>query len=87
MKSRVAAAVAACMLGLGFAGIATAAPEGTLIDAAENEQHDEALKLLAGGADAKARRRRHDGPATGPRTSVTWIWRTSSSALARTSTR
>jgi uncharacterized protein len=55
MKSRVAAAVAACMLGLGFAGMVSAAPEGTLINAAENKQHDEALKLLAGGADAKAK--------------------------------
>ncbi len=55
MKSRVAAAVAACLLGVGFAGIATAAPEGTLINAAENKSHTEALKLLAGGADAKAK--------------------------------
>jgi ankyrin repeat protein len=43
------------MLGLGVAGIASAAPEGTLINAAENKQHDAALKLLAGGADAKAK--------------------------------
>ena len=55
MTSRVVAAVAVCMLGLGAAGIAVAAPEGTLINAAENKKHDEALKLLAGGADAKAK--------------------------------
>ena len=48
MTSRVAAAVAACMLGLGFAGVASAAAEGTLINAAESKQHDAALKLLAG---------------------------------------
>ncbi len=32
-----------------------AAPEGTLINAAESKQHDAALKLLSGGADAKAK--------------------------------
>jgi len=47
-------AVATCLLGLGFAGIAGAAPEGTLINAAENKHHDAALKLLAGGADVNA---------------------------------
>jgi ankyrin repeat protein len=55
MKTRVAAAVALCMLGLGAAGFAAAAPEGTLINAAESKAHDAALKLLAGGADAKAK--------------------------------
>src|SRR3954470_22056079 len=55
MKVRVSAAVAACLLGFGFAGIAKAAPDGTLINAAESKKHDEALKLLAGGADAKAK--------------------------------
>ena len=55
MTSRVAAAIALCMLGLGVAGIAVAAPEGTLINAAETRQHEAALKLLAGGADAKAK--------------------------------
>jgi ankyrin repeat protein len=54
-KSRVAAFVAACMLGLGFAGAANAEPQDKLIYAAENKQHDEALKLLASGADAKVR--------------------------------
>jgi ankyrin repeat protein len=55
MKVRVSAAIAACLLGFGFAGIATAAPDGTLINAAESKKHDQALKLLAGGADAKAK--------------------------------
>ena len=55
MTSRVAAAIALCMLGLGVAGIAVAAPEGTLINAAETRQHEAALELLAGGADAKAK--------------------------------
>ncbi len=36
-------------------GDRAAAPDGTLINAAENKQHDAALKLLAGGADAKAK--------------------------------
>src|SRR6478752_6519032 len=52
---KVTAAVAACLRGFGFVGVASAAPEGTLINAAESKQHDEALKLLAGGADAKAK--------------------------------
>ena len=55
MSMKVSAAVAACLLGFGFAGIASAAPEGTLINAAESKEHDQALKLLAGGADAKAK--------------------------------
>jgi ankyrin repeat protein len=55
MKLRAAVAVALCTLGLGAATFSVAAPEGTLIHAAENKRHDEALKLLAAGADARAR--------------------------------
>lgn len=55
MKLRVAAAVALCTFGLGTATLAFAAPEGTLINAAETKKHDEALKLLASGADARAK--------------------------------
>jgi uncharacterized protein len=55
MKIRIAAAVALCTLGLGVATFSVAAPAGTLINAAESKDHDEALKLLAGGADARAK--------------------------------
>ncbi|MEJ1965065.1 MAG: ankyrin repeat domain-containing protein [Gammaproteobacteria bacterium] len=55
MIGRVASTLALCILGLGVVGLAAAAPEGTLINAAESKQHDAALKLLAGGADAKAK--------------------------------
>jgi uncharacterized protein len=55
LKTRVAAAVAVCLLGLGAGTFAVAAPEGTLINAAESKDFDAALKLLAGGADARAK--------------------------------
>jgi uncharacterized protein len=51
----VAAAVAFALLGLAGASLSVAAPEGTLINAAESKEHDEALKLLGSGADAKAK--------------------------------
>ena len=51
IKARVAAFVLCAF----SAGAAWAAPEGTLIAAAEAKNHDAALKLLASGADAKAK--------------------------------
>jgi ankyrin repeat protein len=51
----VVIAVAFGLLSVGGASLAVAAPERTLINAAESKEHDEALKLLAGGADAKAK--------------------------------
>jgi len=51
----VATAVALGLLSMGGGSIAVAAPEGTLINAAESKAHDEALKLLNAGADAKAK--------------------------------
>jgi ankyrin repeat protein len=43
------------ILALSAATLALAAPEGTLIHAAESKKHDDALKLLASGADARAK--------------------------------
>jgi ankyrin repeat protein len=53
MKARALAVLVACSLGLGAA--AWAAPEGTLINAAETKDHAGALKLIANGADVKAK--------------------------------
>jgi len=51
MRARLAAAIL-CTLA---AAAAWAAPEGTLINAAENKQHDAALKLIEQGADVRAK--------------------------------
>src|SRR5262245_6390896 len=52
---KVAAAVAVCIFGLGAATFSVAAPDGTLIHATESKQRDEALRLLASGADVRAK--------------------------------
>ena len=53
MNMRLAALVL-CTLGVG-AGSAWAAPEGTLIAAAESKDHDGAIKLIAQGTDVRAK--------------------------------
>src|SRR4029078_12077918 len=51
MRARLAAAIL-CTLA---AAAAWAAPEGTLINAAENKQRDAALNLIEQGADVRAK--------------------------------
>ena len=55
MKARVAALVVCTLVGSLAAGAAWSAPEGTLIDAAESKDHAAALKLIAQGADVRAK--------------------------------
>jgi ankyrin repeat protein len=52
LRARIAAWV---LCSLAAAGGASAAPDGTLIAAAEGRQHDAALKLIASGTDVRAR--------------------------------
>jgi ankyrin repeat protein len=57
MRRRRLAAAALCLFGTGVAGfgVAWAAPEGTLLNAAETKDHAGALKLIEQGADVKAK--------------------------------